>query len=952
MPKKTFKVYNWKISCIIEKKLSLLFNINREDLVEGLEDLQNISSICYYLSELYHNEDNDKKNDIILPSIQKILTILLFEFSFFDELYHKIKLNNNNNNSIKKEEILTYLIFCPIYYKRINSIIIILNYLYNNEKDLLKELKKTIHKYLFFLISLSIEFSYYYNDFNTKYNEELNHINDELNQINDEETNYKTINDIFLKLLSYKSYKIILKDIINEDNNINKIEKDYYDENNNINEKNNKRIEIKLFYENLLYSLLNFYNQLYQDDNKLYEEIPLKLSDIGLLLNTNVWEVQYFTLLWLHNVIKNEHEELIQNQSLVTSSSVTSISTVQTSSIEEKSSNNVKNIRNLRRKSIAPPVKSNINLSASLTSTPTNSQKDQETIHRSTSANSINNQPNNINKKVRKLSSQFSITSSLINLGLLHNLFLLSFNHYYFIRYLIYKIISLVEITDSLSSRNELPLSLIEQGCLPLIEMISLGIPIYKVELKTNDNIINLDEKNNNLTVDIPYKDDLKDNTDDLFPEEIFRNQYKSLKNLIYNFYSKINLSSYISKGPLDLRVRIISTALILSSNCEKKSENILGNECLNNLVTPIPIQSSPLLNLIHNISKDFNEFSQLLEFLYQIIKISIDIHGNAQEKDEENEDEIDEENIDEENETDDNIISIEVDNDLTSISSASPFLTQEELLSYLYKKVSPIILVGSDKESSLKMVCPLMNVLEQNCYELSVLINKYHKKQIDESLKYWMNLSGDKNIKNDSTTLKKIELNIKEIQSKLSIQFFLFLSGDYDLWQEIFSHLSNITILNLKKIKIKNIKNFNLLIKLNLNRLIEAYTITKLLKFTQLNYIYEKLLIQKINSKNITKIFECSLTLNLLRFSYHLFEINSINFENYQLNIVNSNINFYQIKKIHLKLCCSCLYYLKKEIFLIIKKYNKENNNENNKEEDFNLLLYLLTILLQFLSN
>lgn len=251
-----------------------------------------------------------------------------------------------------------------------------------------------------------------------------------------------------------------------------------------------------------------------------------------------------------------------------------------------------------------------------------------------------------------------------------------------------------------------------------------------------------------------------------------------------------------------------------------------------------------------------------------------------------------------------------------------------------LSEKVDPTIVI-SGRGRLTKMVCPTETIISLHSPILAESIKEKHIKQLKTVYKkllcekkilllpmvYQSDLfsSPENNELNPTTESSLLKERLESIDDESIIKLkmginelddshFIILEGNYEVWQEIFSHMVDSYLLKSS------------LESMTVIGIIEAFSLCSRYNINRLREKYHQELKNRINSTNLSQIFQCSLG----GFYSTLYPKTSKNGV-----IVGLNPETTDPHSVHLGLLISCLNYLENNMEKIITP-NKQNESNN----------------------
>eukprot|EP01032_Pedospumella_encystans_P008122 gene8122-9674_t len=162
--------------------------------------------------------------------------------------------------------------------------------------------------------------------------------------------------------------------------------------------------------------------------------------------------------------------------------------------------------------------------------------------------------------------------------------------------------------------------------------------------------------------------------------------------------------------------------------------------------------------------------------------------------------------------------------------------------LNPLLYKIEPMVLI-CDQTRVTRMICPPLNIIEQHSAKLATLVKVAMERQIAVAIQ---------SLQSNPTDIASHhkEQQLMQALKNMDDSYFVTLQGSYNMWQEIFSHMSDSYLLQTSVPKISTIG------------LLECLHITTQYEMSTLGGKYSEALVQRLDNNNFIQIFRASVGL------------------------------------------------------------------------------------------
>jgi hypothetical protein len=348
-----------------------------------------------------------------------------------------------------------------------------------------------------------------------------------------------------------------------------------------------------------------------------------------------------------------------------------------------------------------------------------------------------------------------------------------------------------LEIIDNIISmlksdnNSEIWTSLIEQGVVPLLEIISNGLYMLKIEVNEN----NEDDNNKEIINNCKFSDGFRYNSN-RFPELNIRKKCNLL--LVY-LISKLQSTSSIKSrlmgalihtGSVKLRGSIFAGLIFVSTRSNSLGRFLCGPMSTSSNINNNKLNSSSnnsneiFIKLFELLYKDHSDLNNIISTINHVINISIKIQEFRKNL-KLNINNYSKNNIEAEIKINNkDIIDVDDDDNNNNSNDDDNIKDKNDTINELIKD-GPIVLVNNEGQM-VKMVCPAPSIILKHSKKLSELFETLVQNQLISAQSI---LKKDKNNTNDDTIIKRVISN-------LTNNYFISLEGTYCVWQDVFSHM------------------------------------------------------------------------------------------------------------------------------------------------------------------
>lgn len=459
--------------------------------------------------------------------------------------------------------------------------------------------------------------------------------------------------------------------------------------------------------------------------------------------------------------------------------------------------------------------------------------------------------------------------------------------------------------------------SVLEQGLVPVLEVIQLGVPIYSQKDGGDDQVVLFPETNvRSFSLDL-----LNSLAANLNQGEFLRSK------LLSSFGLNTGGNSHT------LQINVLVGLLHSCSRSDTLGRRFWGSPSRSNST-----QGSDMYNALKTLmqellSSNAESFEGFLTLLQSIYEISVETRQRQRYK---------------------KSNAIEISTQTPGFNSFRPGATNMKesakiasvIDHHLCDAINPIVLVKSPSQcnSWVKMVCPPLPIINQHSRSLGEIIRSFHLQQLHHILvsnPSVFEVSESSVVARASMRQSSVdEKRVNSLLASLEESHFLQLEeGSYGIWQEMFSHISDEFVLSVS------------VEKLSVDELLEALDLAVRYELWTLVKRYEALLAKRLSGATLLPILRAALGNKASANSSKTMA--SIDVNASSVSAKNAGLaNEPSSPRLHLDLCCACITFLSQhyqQLFtnLIVNNLRRSSSKffKNKQTHEAELLHSLLQL-------